>query len=600
MDIAKLVPIDALPGLGAGATNAIVGIVFLVLWRQYQRSHLLAFGLSFGGVAVAVLLGAVEHITGRLPWRDYVADGAYISAGFLLFAGCLVLAGRRAPATALTIGAILTYIAAELILLTLGIAPILYLPELVAFLYLWIAYLFLSRPQLAGNRVLGYLFAVRGAVNLPWFWEFTHGLIPYSNVIDQILIVSIGWALVLTELFRATEQNARLYRDLSEREAKIRRLVDANIIGIFIADLDGPILEANDAFLRIVGYDREDLLAGRLRWTDLTPSDWRERDAQWIEEHRRTGLRSPIEKEYFRKDGSRVPILLGSATVEEGGNQAVTFVLDLTERKRAEAEARESERRYRETQMQLAHANRVATMGQLTASIAHEVNQPITATVTNAQAALRFLSAPRPDLDEVRESLDCIVKDGDRAGAVLGRIRALIKGAPPRDECVEINAAIREVIELTRSEAMKNGVLVQTELVDGLPAVRGDRVELQQVILNLILNALEAMSAMSERSREVLVSAGTTEAGDVLVAVRDSGPGLTPTAPEDLFRAFYTTKPNGLGLGLSICRSIIEGHGGRLWAGGNSPRGAVFQFTLPAEPAAPKPEENQALPTPRQ
>ena len=489
MDIAKLVPIEALPGLGAGATNAIVAIVFLILWRQYRGSHLLAFGLSFGGVAVAVLLGAVEHITGRLPWRDYVADGAYIGAGFLLFAGCLVLAGRRVPATALTIGAILTYIAAELILLTLGIAPILYLPELVAFLYLWIAYLFLSRPQLAGNRVLGYLFAIRGAVNLPWFWEFTHGLIPYSNVIDQILIVSIGWALVLTELFRATEQNARLYRDLSEREAKIRRLVDANIIGIFIADLDGPILEANDAFLRIVGYDREDLLAGRLRWTDLTPSDWRERDAQWIEEHRRTGLRSPIEKEYFRKDGSRVPILLGSATVEEGGNQAVTFVLDLTERKRAEAEARESERRYRETQMQLAHANRVATMGQLTASIAHEVNQPVAATVTNAQAGLRWLGAEPPNLDEVRQAFGRIVRDGDRAGAVVGRIRSLIKKDPPSDERVDINAAIREVIELTRSEAMKNGVLVQTELGEGLPPVRGDRVELQQVILNLILNA---------------------------------------------------------------------------------------------------------------
>ncbi len=149
---------------------------------------------------------------------------------------------------------------------------------------------------------------------------------------------------------------------------------------------------------------------------------------------------------------------------------------------------------------------------------------------------------------------------------------------------MDINAAIREVIELTRSEAMKNGVSVQTELAEGLPLVPGDRVELQQVILNLILNAFEAMSEMSEGPRELLITTGKSESGDVLVAVRDSGPGLAPATLEHLFKAFYTTKPNGLGLGLSICRSIIEAHGGRLWASANAPRGAVFQFTLPAQP----------------
>jgi PAS domain S-box-containing protein len=370
-------------------------------------------------------------------------------------------------------------------------------------------------------------------------------------------------------------ENTRLYRDLAEREAKIRRLVDANIIGIFIWDFDGRILEANDAFLRIVGYDRQDLAAARINWADLTPSDWRERDAQWIEEHKRTGLRPPIEKEYFRKDGSRAPILLAAASFGESDNEGVAFVLDLTERKEAEAALGEM-------QTQLAHANRVATMGQLTASIAHEVNQPIAATVTNAEAALRFLNARQPDLDEVRDALGCIVRDGERAGDVLGRIRALIKGAPPLKEHVQIDVAIREVIELTRSEAMKNGVLVQTELVEDLPPVQGDRVELQQVILNLILNAIEAMSGTNEGPRKLLITTERAEPGDVLVAVRDSGPGLAPGALENLFKAFHTTKPNGLGLGLSISRSIVEAHDGRLWASPNAPGGAVFQFTLPA------------------
>ena len=628
-------------------------------------------------------------------------------------------------------------------------------------------------------------------------------------------------------------ENTRLYRDLEERETKIQALVDANIIGIFIGSVDGEIFEANDAFLDLVGYDREDLSSGRLHRSNLVPPDWSDRNARALAEVKTLGTVEGFEKEYLRKDGSRVFVLIGAALFER--DRVVAFVLDLTERKRAEkalreseerfralmqfsfdvywetdtqhrfvrqdfservidgplpgselgktrwelpyleideetwrkhretldahlpfrdleyarptpnggkryaavsglpvfdeagrfigyrgvgrhiterkqieealrqrekelreivetipamtvaltpdgrdafigkrfseysglseedarvsdwtvaihpddldlylrkwrasivsgdpvefearvrrsdgeyrwflaravaqrddrgnilkwyevltdiedrkraeAEARENERRYREVQMQLAHANRVATMGQLTASIAHEVNQPIAATVANAQAALRWLRAEPPNLEELQQTLGRIVRDGQRAGAVVGRIRNHIKKAPPSDERVDINAAIREVIELTRNEAMKTGVSVQTDLVEGLPPVRGDRVELQQVILNLILNALEAMSEMTGSSRELLITTRRTESDEVLVAVRDSGPGLAPATNEHLFTAFYTTKPNGLGLGLSICRSIIEAHGGRLSASANAPRGTIFQFTLPA------------------
>jgi PAS domain S-box-containing protein len=376
-------------------------------------------------------------------------------------------------------------------------------------------------------------------------------------------------------------ENARLYRDLEQREAKIRRLVDANIIGIYLWELEGRIIEANDTFLRMVGYDREDLLAGRVSWADLTPPEWRDLDARAVEGLKTAGCLPPAEKEYFRKDGSRVPVLIGSAAFDEQRDQGVAFVLDLSERKRAEAEARESERHVREMQMELAHANRVATMGQLTASIAHEVNQPIAATATNAQAALRWLAARPPNLEEVRQALDHIVKDASRAGDVIGRIREIIKKAPSRKDRVDINEAIREVIELTRGEAAKHGAAVQTAFGEALPLIEGDRVQLQQVVLNLIVNAVQAMGAVAERPRELFITTARAEPNGVLVTVKDSGPGLAPSNLEQLFAPFYTTKPDGLGMGLSICRSIIEAHGGRLWVTANQPRGAIFSFTLP-------------------
>src|SRR5215475_8633133 len=267
-----------------------------------------------------------------------------------------------------------------------------------------------------------------------------------AGVIGAVLV---GTAMALARLEakrrrKATEENVQLHSDLLQRDRKIRRLVDSNIIGVIIWELEGRILEANDAFLSIVGYDREDLAAGRLHRRMFTPSEWHEIDERNVADMKLIGTIQPFEKEYVRKDGSRVPVLVGGAMFEES-RHGVGFALDLTERNRAEADARENERRYREALMELAHAHRITTMGQLAASIAHEVNQPITATVTNAEAGLSWLGAQPPNLEQVRESLDCIVNDGLRAGDVIGRIRALVRQEPQQRVALDINAVGVEV-----------------------------------------------------------------------------------------------------------------------------------------------------------
>jgi PAS domain S-box-containing protein len=266
------------------------------------------------------------------------------------------------------------------------------------------------------------------------------------------------------------------------------------------------------------------------------------------------------------------PLRLHSNRVEA----ALAIVRDLTEHMLA-SEA------LRAAQTELAHVNRVTTMGQLTASIAHEVNQPIAAVVANAGAASNWLDAQPPNLDEVRNILGQIAADGDRAGQVIGRIRDLVRKAPPRKDRFDLNEAVLAVITLASSEALKHGVSLQAGLAPGLPAVDGDRIQLQQVILNLILNAVDAMRGIGDGAREVLISTETDATGGVLVTVRDSGMGLDANGAGRLFEAFYTTKPEGLGMGLAICQSIVAAHGGRLWATANKPRGAVFQFTLPPE-----------------
>ncbi|SED35510.1 trifunctional serine/threonine-protein kinase/ATP-binding protein/sensor histidine kinase [Bradyrhizobium erythrophlei] len=364
-------------------------------------------------------------------------------------------------------------------------------------------------------------------------------------------------------------ENTRLYRDLQEREAKVRRLVDSNIIGIFIFDFDGRILEANDAFFRIVGYDRDDVRADRLSWRGLTPPEWTGADDRALAEVAATGTCRPYEKEFFRSDGSRVPVLMAGANFDELRHQGVAFALDLTERKQVEAE--------------LAHANRVATMGELTASIAHEVNQPLAALLTNAGTALRWLTRQPPVLEKAVPLIDHVIHDGRRAADIVDRIREFSKKEPQRKESLEINETILETVGLARAAIAEKAVAAKMQLADGLPYVLGDRVQLQQVILNLIMNAVEAMAEVGETSRELWIGTSRAGADGVLVAVSDSGPGLPQTERDRIFDAFYTTKRSGLGLGLSICRSIIDAHGGRIWAQPNTPRGTVFCFTVPTE-----------------
>jgi C4-dicarboxylate-specific signal transduction histidine kinase len=302
-----------------------------------------------------------------------------------------------------------------------------------------------------------------------------------------------------------------------------------------------------------------------------------------IEQQKSSGRFEPFEKEYTRKDGSRVPVLIGGATFEEGGNQGVAYVLDLTERKRVEAEARESEQRYREAQLELAHVTRVTTLGELTASIAHEVSQPLAAVVANAQACLRWLDRVTPDLDGARHSVEWIMDDGNRASEVIRRVRALAKKTDIEKVALDVNDVVRETILLVQRELISHQVLLRMELAPTLPMILGDRVQLQQVIINLVMNGIESMQSVTDRPRELVVRSCQDETQQVLVSVADCGVGISAENADRLFTAFFTTKSSGMGMGLSICRSIIDAHGGRLWATTCEPRGALFQFTIPAD-----------------
>jgi signal transduction histidine kinase len=294
-----------------------------------------------------------------------------------------------------------------------------------------------------------------------------------------------------------------------------------------------------------------------------------------------TGSCRPYEKEYFRKDGGRVPILIAGALFEWNRDKGVAFIIDMTERKRAEEKLRASEQRLVNAQMELAHVNRVTTMGQLAASIAHEVNQPLAGVIANAEACLRWLNRGTPDLNAARRSVEWIIGDGNRASEVIGRVRALANKTDIEKVPLNVNDVAGETIGLVQRELTSHRVSLRTEFARALPTILGDRVQLQQVIINLVMNGIEATQSVTDRPCELVIRSRQDEKQQVLVSVTDCGVGISAENADRLFNAFFTTKASGMGMGLSICRSIVEAHGGRLWATANVPHGATFQFTLP-------------------
>jgi PAS domain S-box-containing protein len=380
---------------------------------------------------------------------------------------------------------------------------------------------------------------------------------------------------------RHITERKRVEEALRRSEAYLAEAQRLSHTGTLAFNATAPVYWSEESY-RIWGFDPLQGLPDRETVVQRIHPDDRERVNAEIDEVLHARRDFAFEFRIVLPDGTVKYIETAGRPMFSAQGELVAMVathIDVTERKRAQ----EEHERLRQLESDLAHMNRVSIMGELAASLAHEILHPIATSRNNARAGMRFLEVSPPNLPEVKEALACIVRDADRAKGIVDRMRDHIKKAPPRSEPFDLNEAIDEVIEMVQSAITKNGVLVRTTLKGSL-LVHGDRVQLQQVVLNLILNAVEAMGSVEEDARELSISTKQGQTSDVLVAVQDSGPGIDPERLDKVFAAFYTTKNAGIGMGLSICRSIITAHGGRLWAEANRPRGAVFQFTLPAGP----------------
>jgi hypothetical protein len=410
---------------------------------------------------------------------------------------------------------------------------------------------------------------LRRAADGQYRWFLVHGA-PLHDDAGHI----VRWYGTATDI----EDRKRAEQALRRSEAFLADAQRMSHTGSWAYDVaNRRIIHSSEEYHRLFGFDPAASVPDPDEWVQRIHPDDRERAIDVMGRMVRNGVDYEVDFRTVHPDGT-IKYVHGTAHPVLGPSgdlvEIVGCTIDVTQRKQAE-EARLN------AQNKLGHAHRITTMGQLAASIAHEVNQPITGVVANGRAALRFLRAERPDLDEVRHTLEEIVKDGNRAGEIIARIRALVRKTSSRKDHLDINEVILEVIALTRSEIVRNGILLKTNLASGLRPIHGDRTDFQQVLLSLIVNSIEAMSAETSTLRELLIV--TEDASDgVRVSVSDSGPGVSQDSAECLFESFYTTKQGGVGMGLTICRSIIEAHGGRILVTLNTPRGAVLQFQVPA------------------
>src|SRR6266446_2332582 len=422
--------------------------------------------------------------------------------------------------------------------------------------------------SLRGSFLLSAVSSLVGVGCLAYYFAPPDFSFRVSDPLDAaIIIVFLTTSAVITYLVSRVRKSAETLREQAA-------LLDLTHDTIFVRDVNDAITYWNRGAEESYGWKRNEAVGKNSHDLNQTvfPAPLEDITAELV----RTG-RWEGELIHTRRDGTKVVAASRwSLQRDDHGRPAATLETnnDITERKRAEEALQQA-------QAEIAHVTRVTTLGELAASIAHEVNQPLAAIIADANACLNWLAAERPDLDSVREALAAIVKDGHRAADVIQRIRHLaVKTASPK-AAVDLNDVVREVIPLVRVALLRHEVSLRVELAPAMPLVLADRVQLQQVIINFVMNGIEAMASVEDRPRELVVRSGPHDGDDVLVAVQDAGVGIDPKNVDQLFSAFFTTKTGGMGMGLSISRSIIEGHGGRLWATPNPDHGATFHFALP-------------------